>query len=303
MIQFLQREQLDTRRWDDVIANSPAETIYPYSWYLDTAAGRWSAFVMEDYRFVMPVIWGRKFGIKYAFHPAFVQQLGVFSKEFTDPVVIRQFLQAVRSGFMFGNLQFNCQNLVGHEPGFEVNDRVNYELHLDRDYESLVKEYSENARRNLKKAMDHHPEIREDIAIDDLIRLKKETSISNRSNAYLTWMRNLFTLLLDQGRGRVAGVRRDGRLIAGVFFAFSRKRAIYLLSASDETGMDTRAMFAIVDHFIRQHAGSGIILDFEGSNIPSIARFFAGFGAKPATYQAVGFDRLPGVIRKLRKNG
>jgi len=48
-----------------------------------------------------------------------------------------------------------------------------------------------------------------------------------------------------------------------------------------------------VDQLIRDHAGSEKILDFEGSNIPSIARFFSGFGARPETYQEVRFSRLP----------
>ena len=60
-------------------------------------------------------------------------------------------------------------------------------------------------------------------------------------------------------------------------------------------------MFKIVDAFIREHAGSELILDFEGSNIPTVARFFAGFGARPEIYQGVSFDRLPLFLKRLRK--
>ncbi|MBN2698607.1 MAG: hypothetical protein JXR52_07250 [Bacteroidales bacterium] len=303
MIQFFQRKEIDTNRWNDVIASSPAETIYPYSWYLDAAAENWSAFVGEDYRFVMPVIWRKRFGIRYAFHPPFVQQLGVFGREVTDPFLLQQFLREVGSAFRFGNIQLNSQNMIGEEPGWEVSDRRNYELLLDRDYDTLYGHYSTNAKRNLKKALDHHPEISEDITLDELIQLKIEAKISNRDNSYINWINNLFTAILDRGRGKVIGVRQEGRLIAGVFFAFSLKRSVYLLSASCDEGMETRAMFAIVDRFIRQNAGSGIILDFEGSNIPSIARFFSGFGAEPTTYQAVSFGRFPFPLRKLKKHG
>jgi hypothetical protein len=57
-----------------------------------------------------------------------------------------------------------------------------------------------------------------------------------------------------------------------------------------------------VDAFIREHAGKEFNLDFEGSNIPSVARFFAGFGARPEIYQGVNFDRLPVLLNKLRKH-
>ena len=59
-------------------------------------------------------------------------------------------------------------------------------------------------------------------------------------------------------------------------------------------------MFRIVDTFIQDHAGSGLILDFEGSNIPSVARFFSGFGAQAEIYQGVSFSRIPATLTKLR---
>ena len=59
-------------------------------------------------------------------------------------------------------------------------------------------------------------------------------------------------------------------------------------------------MFRILDAFIRDHAASGLALDFEGSNIPSVARFFGGFGAKADIYQGVSFSRLPAPLSKLK---
>jgi hypothetical protein len=41
-----------------------------------------------------------------------------------------------------------------------------------------------------------------------------------------------------------------------------------------------------------------MILDFDGSNIPSVARFFSGFGASPEVYQAIGFRRFPFTLLK-----
>ena len=59
-------------------------------------------------------------------------------------------------------------------------------------------------------------------------------------------------------------------------------------------------MFRIIDTFIKDHADSGRILDFEGSNIPSVARFFGGFGAQAEIYQSVSFNRLPSTLTRLK---
>jgi len=303
MIKYLHRKQIDSKRWDEVIANSPAETIYAYTWYLDAAAGQWSALIADDYQYVMPIIWRKRYGIRYAYHPGFVQQLGVFGKELADPLIIRMFLEKLPSRLKYGNLRFNTSNLVGEEDRFEVNDRVNYELKLDRDYSSLLGSYTTNTVRNLKKAMDLHHEISEDISIDELLGLKVDTNISDSSREYLTWMKKLFNTILDHDAGRIIGIRKKGILQAAACFVFSRSRAIYLLSASSEDGKESRAMFSIVDYFIKKYAGSGLILDFEGSNIPSIARFFGGFGAAPKIYQAVDFARFPLTLIKNLMDG
>jgi len=61
-IAYIQRKDIDTEKWNGVIAESPSETIYPYSWYLDAVSENWSAFVVDDYRFVMPLVWKKKAG-------------------------------------------------------------------------------------------------------------------------------------------------------------------------------------------------------------------------------------------------
>ena len=107
MIRFLDREDIDAGKWDKVIARSPAETIYPYTWYLDQVADNWSALVMDDYLFVMPVAWKRKVGMKYIYQPFYTQQLGVFGKEEPDPDLLRKMLKLLYRKFRFAGLNFN----------------------------------------------------------------------------------------------------------------------------------------------------------------------------------------------------
>ncbi|MCK4749392.1 MAG: hypothetical protein KAT15_20200, partial [Bacteroidales bacterium] len=271
------------------------------SWYLDAAADHWSALIMDDYRYIMPVVWKRKFGIRYLYQPVFCQQLGVFSKEFTDPAIIRQFNNTLLGRFRFGVVNFNMKNLVGEEQPFEVADRSNYVLPLQNVYEDLYRSYSVNARRNLKRSMEHPGNIEKDISFDELITFKRENDITKKTEGEYVWMKSLFGSVIHHSSGSVYGIRDDDKLIAAAFIGFSRTRAIYLLSVSSGPGKEYRAMFRIVDEVIRSFANSDLALDFEGSNIPSIARFFGGFGAKPEIYQSVSFSRLPVpfILRKI----
>jgi len=301
-VEFLHREDVDDGRWDEVIAQSQAETLYPYTWYLDAVSTRWSALVMDDYRYVMPVVWKQKYGLKYIYQPYYTQQLGVFSKEYVDPVLIREMLPVLHKKFRFANLNFNSKNLVGEEKNWTVYDKTNYVLNLNSSYNELFASFSTNAKRNIKRANRNSGEVEKGVSCEEVIAFKRENDTIKRTESEYRWLLNLLNTITNRGAGAVYGIRAAGKLIAAAFFGFSRTRGIYLVSASNEVGKEQRSMFKIVDAFIREHAETEVNLDFEGSNIPSVARFFAGFGARPEIYQGVNFDRLPVFLNKLRKH-
>jgi len=303
MIRYIERKAIDTEKWDDVIRRSSDSTFYPFSWYLDASAENWSALIEGDYRFIMPLPWKKKFGIYYLYQPLFTQQLGVFGGETVPPDVVSSFLHAIPKRFRMGDLQFNSRNLLGDEEGFDVSDRMNYELMLDRTYQESYADYSENCRRNLRKACMAGLELRNDTGISGIVHFKKEISSVKLADEQYTKAMELFSTLGKQASVKVISAHLDGRLCAAALFGQSGNRAVYLFSASNEAGKEARAMFLIIDQFIRENEESGHKLDFEGSNIPSVARFFAGFGARPVIYQQVSFSRIPVSIRRLRKYG
>lgn len=297
-IRFLERKDIDTERWDSVIAGSPAETIYAYSWYLDQVAQNWSALVVEGYRYVMPVVWKKKVGMRYIYQPFYTQQLGVFGKEEPDPELIRKMLMILYKKFRFAGMNLNALNLVGEDEPFEVVDKSNYVLPLDREYNHLFASFKTNCKRNIRKSLDLSDLVDKNISVEELVKLKRENDVIKRSDQDYEWLTDLMAMIINRGAGEIYGCRAEGKLLAAACFASSKSRAIYLLSASSQEGKDRRAMFRIVDAFVRNHASSGRILDFEGSNIPSVARFFIGFGARAEIYQGVNFNRLPSMLTK-----
>jgi len=299
-IEFRKRKEIQAEKWDRLIAESPAETIYPYTWYLDEVSENWSALVVDDYRFVMPVVWKKKAGMKYIYQPFYTQQLGVFSKEYVEPELIRKMLKMLYKKFRFAGVNFNVKNLVGEESPFTVDDKSNYVITLNLDYNTHHKGFSNNAKRNIRKSIEFSDQIERGLPVEELVKLKKENDVIKRSEEDYQWMVKLFETIKQRDAGKIYAIRTGSEITAAAFFAFSKTRAIYLLSASSQKGKEQRGMFRIVDAFINDHAGSGVILDFEGSNIPSVARFFGGFGAQAEIYQGVSFNRLPATLTKLR---
>ena len=199
--------------------------------------------------------------------------------------------------FRVAHIQFNTRNLVSEEEFYSVVDRNNYVLDLSSDYVPLYEAYSTNAKRNLKKALEYGEILEKELPVQDLLCFIRKHDVIQRSERDYRWLQTLLENLEGRGKGKAWATREGDQITAAAFFAFSNSRAIYLLSASSERGKDLRSMFRMVDAFIRENAGSQRWLDFEGSSIPSIARFFAGFGARAEVYQAISYNRLPRFLK------
>jgi hypothetical protein len=92
-------------------------------------------------------------------------------------------------------------------------------------------------------------------------------------------------------------IRQEGELLAGAFFVLSHGHIIFFFGAASAQAKQTGAMGLLLDYLIQQRAGSGGLLDFEGSDLPGVARFYDGFGAKPVTYVSLTRTNLPWFFR------
>lgn len=302
MIKRIERKDIDKERWNSIIAASGQETIYPYTWYMDVSADQWFGLVMGDYEYIMPVAYRKKYAIKYVYQPFHNQQLGVFSDKTISNEIAQQFLQAIKREFLTGNYAFNAGNTVGKEAGCEITDRVNYVLSLNEAYELLYRNYAENTRRNVRKSCKSDLEISDKTTISRFVAFKRLHNEKKESKEFYANMERLLLELERMGKIEILSVYLGEELCAAAVFARSNNRMIYMLSASNKTGKEHRAMFHLIDSTIRLHAGKDLLLDFEGSNLPSIARYFAGFGAQAENYQRVKFNRLQIKNKKRKKN-
>src|SRR3954453_1211553 len=71
-------QDIDAGKWDNCIINCKANRIYAKHLYLQHVADNWSGLIINDYTAVMPIVWRKKWGIRYAYDASFIQQLGLF---------------------------------------------------------------------------------------------------------------------------------------------------------------------------------------------------------------------------------
>ena len=113
-------------------------------------------------------------------------------------------------------------------------------------------------------------------------------------------LHRLATSMLNRKAGMICGVKnRHGELLAAALMGQDKSFHYYLAPAMNEEARESRAMFYLIDRYIHLHAGLPLTLDFEGSDIESVARFYRGYGAVPGTYTSLRINRLPWPLKQL----
>ncbi|MCF8380189.1 MAG: hypothetical protein K9H49_11465 [Bacteroidales bacterium] len=299
MITFLRHGQIDRKKWDQCVLNSNQKMVYSLSWYLDLVAPGWCGMVEDDYVSVMAIPLRKKYGVKYIFQPLFAQQLGVYSSLKTDTLKTLEFIKAIPDEINY--IDYNLNHLNGSTSrDYVFTKKVNYELDLAHRYSELEKNYSPNNIRNLRRTI-AHIEISENTNIQDVINLKRDNTHQKRKASYYEWLNCFMDKIISMKNGFIVGAYFHGKLVAAAFFVLFEGRLYYLIPVSNVKGKDERAMFSILDYVIGKYADTDLVLDFEGSGIQGIARFFAGFGAKPVKYFNLKLNRLPFPFKLFRK--
>jgi len=313
--QYIKNNQINREKWDDCISKSCNSRVYGLSWYLDIVCENWDGIIFGDYEAVFPVIFSRKmFFIKTSYHPLFCQQLGLFFKSggIADKLISQ--LSGYNFIWMFHatilptyfkryiyHATHEFSTLLKGWSGFHsmFNTRTiwmsNLTLKLGDPYNVLRNKYNTNTIRNLKKSSNFNLKIKE-LEVDIFMDLYKKNKNIRRSiqkfypfkNHNYLIIKKLISTCLKKKRGRLIGVfNQEKCLVSAAFFLSCFKRKIMLFNVTKPNCKEYHAMTFLIDNFIKSNCEQNLILDFEGSNIEGVRKFYKGFGSYDACYTRI----------------
>lgn len=300
-IAYLPHHNIDKKKWDKRIENAVNGLIYSYSFYLDAMSENWDALVAGDYETVMPLPWKKKYTIYYLYQPFFTASLGIFGNNISTEIV-KLFLENIPAKFKYWDFYLNRANLFSI-PAFPMYERSNYILPLSENYEVLKSRYAASHQRNIKRAIQYGNKIKKDIDIENIIELSKEQakSFSTIEKRHYSDFIQLYNLLKEKKQAVTYGVfSSQNKLVASCVYFFSNKRAYYILVGNHPEGKTSGASHLLIDAFIKEHAAKDLTLDFEGSNIASLAFFYKSFGASLEKYPGIKMNKLPAIAKLFK---
>lgn len=303
VIKYIPHNEINFGAWDTCIQSAANHLIYGYSWYLDLVSPNWDALVLGNYEAVMPLTHQKKLTFSYLRQPFFTQQLGVFYSNMEFMHSTNDFLAAIPEKYKLIEINLNSSNVPSSKL-FTISANTTCHLELYANYEQLSQNYSSQIQRNIRTAQKCNITVDNNIPLETIIKLFKESKgkqIKHFKSKHYELLINLGNALQLYKAVTYMGAKNEkGEYIAGCVWVVHNDMAIFLFSGTNQEAKKSGAMSAIVDEFIKQHAHSHILLDFEGSNDTNLARFYTGFGAKPINYFSLRRNNLPAMVRWIK---
>jgi len=292
-IQLLSANQIDINRWNACVLNSNNGLIYSQTSMLNSLADNWHGLVIDNYTSVLPIPWRKKWGFRYAYVPAFMQQLGFTGT--LDESIIHLALPYIYKFLSLGDFQFNFNNtaVTNTIPG--VRCRINQIIDLHRSYPDIFQEFSNDAKRNIHQSEKYQFTIqntwRDDIWDCFLGEMKTRYSPKPQD---IFHFKEVCSLYFESNECHIRWIENDKKDLIAAWVGLQDSRRIYnLLKVTTAEGRKKSANYFLFNSLLKEWCEKPLIFDCEGSELPGVQSFYKNWGAVTEPYFQFRLNRLP----------
>jgi hypothetical protein len=287
--------KIDVGKWDRCIDDSVNGLIYSKALYLNHLADNWTGIVMNDYEAVMAVAWKKKLGVVYCYDVPFIQQLGVVYQARQQD--LQPFIDALNRLCRYGRYPFNFDNKI------DGAICTNFVHDITVPYDRLWRSFSEDARQHTKA------EARTELQYaagdyEEVLELCRELYGKNSglAGSHFNKMKQLCYGLRQEGKLEVRkAVDASGSTMAVALMPKDKRRLYNIVNGTVSEGKKSKANYFLLSRIWMEFCGSGLLFDFEGSDIKGVRDFYKKFSPRYEPYNAVQINRLPALIKMLKK--
>ncbi len=302
-IQLLKRKEIDDKAWNGCVHFAINALPYAYTWYLDNVCEEWEGLILDNYKAVMPLVFNKKFGISYLYQPFFTQQLGIFTSLPITKNLLNKFVEKIPKKYKYIDINLNEINDISERK--DIEKLKNFHLDLNLDYALIKTNFSKSLKRKLNKAVKNELFIQTHISPEVFVAFYLKNvayKVNNFKEKHQHVLHRLIYKALSYQLGAIIGVtNKNNELIAANFILLHPTRIINLLPCSSQEGNNLNAMPFLLNHIIERNANQKKILDFEGSMLEGVARFYKRFGVEEVSYFRLKQNNLPFFLKIFKK--
>lgn len=289
-MRFLKSNELNKKKWDEL---SQKSTYYSKSYFLDAVAKNWGAYVDENYSKGFALVYNEFLGIKIIY-PVFLGR-GIEFINLSEVEINESLIQVKKE---FKTTELNSEIEL---EGFGNTIKRKYQIY------SKNHPYNTQCKRMLKKVKQLNFSIQNvshellfPIIYDELKEKVKELSPEN-----YTRLKNTIVNFFQAGKLISFGIFDEQNLLEGGLFFFEGEQKItYITGACKTLSRKNGGMYLAMDYAIQFALKKEKTIDFGGSNMESIRRFYLSLGGEDQFYFSYSWDKAPfwfKILRKIKK--
>jgi len=303
-IKYIEHKDLDFQKWNKCISSSINGTIHAYSWFLELTCDYWDALIEDDYASVMPLPIYKKGKYEIISQHYFQKSLGLYSGSTMRTGLLKLFMDAIPKKFKYYKITVNkfvsingCENL--HDGYYQ-----SFELDLISNYDKLKSHYQEFTCDAIASSKNLQVSVVQGLQPYDLLQLMKKNK--NLSSAALREkdiqvLRLIISQSIRNGMGEIVGAYDVyNNLTAAVLFFNSYQKIYLTFYAQSKDSLGNKALYAIVDHYIKKNAEKNLTLTFETDSKKSPLSA-SGFGAMKSFSPVLKYNRIPSLIKLINR--
>ncbi len=298
--QIIPSNAIDKHQWNTLIQKSVNGLIYAQYQYLNTMADQWEAIVLDDYRAVWPLPYRKKWGIKYYYTPAFIQQLGLIGDIQQDD--ISTCLQHIKQNASLADLQLNFLNDTTIIP--QQQQRTNFILDLNQSFESILSRCQPAFKHTYQK-------LAAESQFNCTTTYNYESIIDQYHNLYqskhkslhksdLEKFKKLIAEYLQTGQCTIYVVQQEATLLAASILVSDNNRIYNILNLLTEAGRKNQSNYLLYGRILSMYSNQKLLFDFEGSDLSGVKAFYAKMQPVNQPYFQCRLNQLPWPIRLLK---
>lgn len=292
----INREALNIEKWTSCIQTNERYRLYSQVWFLDLVChSDWDILVWDDYRAVFPLPISGKFGISFLQNPNLLQQIDIYGS--VSDIERKQFEEYLSSTYKFIALSTSRKLLRFNTFIKRTNLYLKTEQYLQLKPSSTL-------RNNLKKAAKQNLSLKiESNYKRGLVFLKEHFHLTGHNPDDNEWgfYEQIMEKAYDLKKAKFIFVLKNNKPVQFSFWIVEEGFAYYLLNISSPEGRLCGASHFAIHQFIQENKSSIHCVDFEGSSIEGVKRFYKTFGAKEEYYYLSRQNNLPFFLKWFKK--
>ncbi len=279
----------------------------PFWW--DAVVDEWNVEKLKTENAIayLPYASYKKWGFSFSRNPYLTPYSGLLfaDSNYTPEIKQALFTQAQRFLQQFDISQYDL--LPKHAGAIQSDKKkTTYLLHTGKTFDEIKANFKSSLKRQLKKA-ESNLSIKEDDSFKNLYSIYLN-SLSRQKSAEIVpkkTVEQVWTLCKTKGLGKIFIAQDEhSNTHAAIWYVKDSNCGYYLLGGSATEYLGSGAMGFLLEHCIKQAIQEDKqYFDFEGSEVPGVARFFAGFGGTKIDYPILSAKTNPKLKALLKLKG